>query len=492
MTSTAHRSSAVSPGKSLADQRDGVDSASSKGGELFGHPRGLAYIVFAEAWERFSFYGMQALLVLYMASYLLRDGNNDQILGFTAFAGLLRAVFGDLSVQAMTAQIFGLYVGLIYLAPVLGGYLGDRFLGRTRAVLAGAIFMVAGHLLMAFESAFLIALGLLILGCGLLKGNLAAQVGALYAKADQRRDTAFTLYNVAITAGGTLAPLICGTLGERYGWHYGFGAAGIGMIVGCIIYLSGRHHLPPDTPDTARPGSATLSRDEFGKVAAILLLILVASLFWIGQTQVWNSYPLWIQSRVDRAIFDMIVPVTWFQSIDAGAAMVLVPLVLWLWRTQRQRHREPSELSKLSIGFIFVALAFSALAIGEWLAGLQNMVSMRWLILFHFLVGAGFLYIGPVMMSLISRTAPPPVNATMVSCYYLAIFLGGFVSGWLGRFYEPLGPLAFWALHALIALAGPVALLLLRRWISTTLSAVELIDHTKERHGVSDAPPVAD
>ncbi|MEM6485043.1 MAG: peptide MFS transporter [Pseudomonadota bacterium] len=437
--------------------------------DFLGHPRGLAYIVFAEAWERFSFYGMQALLVLYMSSYLLRDGNSDQILGFAAFSGLITAVFGDLSIQALTAQIFGLYVGLIYLAPVLGGYLGDRFLGRTRAVTMGAGSMVLGHFLMVFESAFLLALACLITGCGLLKGNLAAQVGDLYQTSDQRRDTAFTMYNVAVTAGGTLAPLVCGTLGERYGWHYGFGAAGVGMVVGCFVYLSGRHYLPPDRPRLRGPGVTALTPSDYGKVLAVFVLILVASLFWIGQAQVWNSYPLWIQARVDRALFDNIVPVTWFQSIDAGAALVLVPVVLWFWRWQRVRQVEPTECRKIAIGFCFLASAYLALVLGEWAATPADSVLMRWLLLFHLLIGTAFLFIGPVMMSLISRAAPTSINATLVSCYYFAIFLGGLFSGWLGRFYEPLGPVYFWSLHALIALVGAMLILGLQAWLQRVL-----------------------
>ncbi|HKX55023.1 MAG TPA: oligopeptide:H+ symporter, partial [Xanthomonadales bacterium] len=221
-------------------------SESGPSGTFLGHPKGLGYIVFTEAWERFSFYGMQALLVLYMATYLLHPGKVESVIAFTGLHKVLVAIFGDLSTQALATQMFGIYVGLIYLTPVFGGLLGDRYLGRTRAVLMGAGLMAAGHFLMAIESAFLFALTALILGSGLLKGNLAAQVGGLYDKADQRRDSAFSIYNVAINLGATVAPLVCGTLGELYGWHYGFGLAGFGMLIGTGIYLKGRKYLPPD------------------------------------------------------------------------------------------------------------------------------------------------------------------------------------------------------------------------------------------------------
>lgn len=428
---------------------------------LLGHPLGLAYIVFAEAWERFSFYGMQALLVLYMATYLLHPGAVEQVLGFAAFRAAIEAIFGELSVQALASQIFGIYIGLIYFMPVLGGYLGDRVLGRTRSVLLGAAAMAAGHFMMAFESLFLFALACLVVGSGLLKGNLAAQVGGLYAKTDQRRDSAFTIYNVAINIGATAAPLVCGTLGEVFGWHYGFAAAGIGMLVGIAIYVAGRSFLPPDAAvrkDVARP---RLEPGSGRTIAAILVVFFIASLFWATQTQVWNVYPLWIRANVDRLILDFVMPVTWFQSIDAGAVLVFAPIVLWYWRRQSQRGVEPSDFTKILLGYALYAAAFVWLAAGELTRG-EAGVALFWPIAFHFILAAGFLYVGPIMMSLVSRAAPAAVNATMVSSYYLSIFVGGFFSGWLGRFYEVMPAPAFWLMHAGLVGAGFLLVLLLR------------------------------
>ncbi|MET0270956.1 MAG: oligopeptide:H+ symporter, partial [Sphingomonas sp.] len=195
---------------------------------FLGHPRGLAYLAFAEAWERFSFYGMQTLLVLYMVGQLLRPGHVENVAGFPAFRAALEAAYGPLPPQALASAIFGLYAGLIYLTPIAGGLLADRLIGRTRTVTLGATLMVAGHFLMAFDASFLIALACLILGCGCFKGNIAAQVGGLYAAGDLRRADAFQIYYLGINAGVIVSPLICGTLGEVYGWHYGFGAAGVG------------------------------------------------------------------------------------------------------------------------------------------------------------------------------------------------------------------------------------------------------------------------
>jgi len=227
--------------------------------DFLGHPKGLAYIVFTEAWERFSFYGMQALLVLYMTSYLFQPGNAEKVIGLSGFRSVVESViglsgfrsvvesvFGELSSTAFATQTFGLYIGLVYFLPVLGGIIGDRITGRTKAVIIGGSLMAVGHFLMADERMFLFALLALIVGSGFLKSNLAGQVGALYAKSDARRDAGFSFYSLGIKLGAFIAPLICGTLGELYGWHLGFGAAGIGMLVALVVYIMGRKHLPPD------------------------------------------------------------------------------------------------------------------------------------------------------------------------------------------------------------------------------------------------------
>ena len=197
---------------------------------FIGHPRGLGYIAFTEAWERFSYYGMQALLVLYMVNRLLHPGHIEHIAGFGPFRHLIESFRGPLSVQALASTIFGLYTGLVYLTPIAGGFIADRILGRTRTITIGALLMSAGHFLMAFDVTFLLALTCLLTGVGCFKGNLASQVGALYPIGDNRRADAFQIYYLFINGGVIAAPLIAGTLGEKVGWHYGFGAAGVGML----------------------------------------------------------------------------------------------------------------------------------------------------------------------------------------------------------------------------------------------------------------------
>jgi len=434
---------------------------------FFGHPRGLLFIVFTEAWERFSFYGMQALLVLYMAGYLLHPQNVAHVAGFAAFRAVIEDAFGHLSIEAMATQIFGLYGGLIYFMPVLGGLVGDRVLGRRRAVVVGAVLMALGHFMMAFEATFLVALLSLILGCGLLKGNLAAQVGALYPKDDSRQDAGFSIYFVSINIGASIAPLVCGTLGEVYGWHYGFAAAGVGMLIGLGIYLSGSHYLPADPATSTKTARERLSPGEIRIVLALLSVLLVLTLFWTAQSQVWDTYPLWIRDRVDRHILGFVLPITWFQAIDSFAVLVLAPPILWFWRQQARRGTEPGDLIKIPIGCAVFAFACFWLSLGEIAS--SGKVLIFWPVAFHFICACGYLYTAPTGLALFSRTAPASINAMMVGVYYLGLFAGSIASGWLGRFYQVLPSSAFWMMHGGIALSGSALMLVAMRPLARLL-----------------------
>lgn len=440
--------------------------------EFMGHPKGLAYIVFTETWERFSFYGMQALLVLYMSSYLLHPENSVNVVGFSGFETMMKAIFGDLSIRALATQTFGLYVGLVYFMPVIGGWLGDQKLGQKKAVLIGGVFMAAGHFTLAFEASFLIALVFLIIGSGFLKGNLAAQVGRLYEKNDQRRDDAFSLYCMAINMGAFIAPLICGTLGELYGWHYGFGVAGIGMLVGIAIYLKGSHHLPDDVIKSSKEDKVPLKEGEGRVIFTLCMLFIIAALYWTAQMQVWTSYPLWIKDRVMRDLFDTSVPVTWFQSLDSLAVLVLAPIVIWMWSSQRKRKIEPSDLKKIAIGCTAISVAYLWLALGEYMSEGAG-IALYWPVVFHFICAIAFLYVGPTMLAIVSRCAPDAVNAMMVGSYYLCLFVGGIFSGWLGQFYEKLPPSEFWFIHAVIVGAGAVLILIFWRFFAKGLRLEE-------------------
>src|SRR3974390_3063477 len=221
-------------------------------GDLLGHPRGLTFLFLTEMWERFSYYGMRALLVLYMVKYLLQPEHAEGVLGLSAFRDALESVFGPLGTQPFASQIYGFYTGLVYLTPIFGGLLADRVLGQRRTVIIGAVLMAIGHFMMALEPLLLFALLMLILGNGAFKPNISTQVGELYAEGDPRRDRAFSIFYVGLNLGAFFSPLVCGSLAVAFGWHYGFAAAGVGMVIGLLIYLSAARVLPSDQLAHAR------------------------------------------------------------------------------------------------------------------------------------------------------------------------------------------------------------------------------------------------
>src|SRR3954465_14316146 len=259
---------------------------------FLGHPRGLWYLAFTEAWERFSYYGMQSLLVLYMVKYLLLPGRIEHVAAFESFRHLYRGLDG----QALASAIFGTYTASVYLTPIFGGFLADRVLGRRRTVLLGALTMAAGHFLMAFETAFLFALLCLVLGCGMFKGNIASQVGSLYKPEDLRRADAFQIFYLGINAGVIASPLIVGSLGEKVGWHYGFSAAGVGMLLAVCIFLAGQKYLRASdnvprtgvTPTLVTP-KAKLTPRDWRSLIALILLIPVIAFALIPNQEIFNA-----------------------------------------------------------------------------------------------------------------------------------------------------------------------------------------------------------
>jgi len=310
---------------------------------FIGHPRGLGYLAFTEAWERFSYYGMQSLLVLYMVNRLLHPGHIERIAGFGPFRHLLESIYrGPLSVQALASAIFGLYTGLVYLTPIGGGLIADRVLGRTRTVTIGALLMAAGHFLMAFDVTFLAALTCLLTGVGCFKGNLASQVGALYATGDNRRADAFQIYYIFINAGVIAAPLIAGTLGEVYGWHYGFGAAGIGMLIGLTIYRSGRKWLPPDSPIVRKSERAAkiplTHREKMAIVALLALLPVRVSRLGTGQREPRLLRSQDAHDMADHARFDRVGKLP---RRRGGVLATLVEKVSGAGGNYEDRHRQP-------------------------------------------------------------------------------------------------------------------------------------------------------
>jgi POT family proton-dependent oligopeptide transporter len=440
----------------------------AKGGDLFGHPRGLSYLFATEMWERFSYYGMRALLVLYMVKHLLQPEHAQAVIGFASLKAALEALFGPLDIQPLSSQIYGLYTGLVYLTPVFGGILADRVLGQRRTVVIGASLMAIGHFMMAFEPLFLLALFVLILGNGAFKPNISTQVGTLYAPGDPRRDRAFSIFYVGINLGAFLAPLICGTLGEELGWHYGFGAAGVGMTLGLAIYLYASRTLPPDvrsrvlTQGKAQP----FSRDEWRAMGALILLALPVMFFWATYEQQGNTIALWADTYTDRAINLLFwagqIPVTWFQAFNPFMIFAFTPFILALWKRQAARGREPSTVLKMALGCFGVALANLVMVAAAATAG-GGKASWLWLAAYFVVITIGELYLSPVSLSLVTKVAPARAVSMMMGVWLATSFTGNFLAGYLGSFWSVMAKGSFFMMIFVIAaLAGLVILAFVR------------------------------
>lgn len=427
---------------------------------LFGHPRGLFVLAGTEVWDRISFQGMQAMLTLYMGEQLLLPGHIERIVGFQSFRHVVEQITGPLSVKALAAQTFGLYVGLAYLTPLLGGVIGDRLLGRRNTIVLGGLLMTAGHFSMAFDASFLLALLFLIVGAGLFRGNLQPQVGELYDAQDRRRVVAFQVYGLAINLGAFLAPIITSTLAKYYGWHVGFGFAGVGMLVGVIVYLAGGKSLPKRrAPRATGAPRERLDAQAWRAIFFLVALMPVSALFWAAQSQIWNTYNFWVRDHIDMHVFGWEMPVPWLQSLDA-APLVLIPLVLGFWHWQARRGREPDEFVKAAIGCFIFGLGIWWLGFAGVAADAHGKAPLLWAVVFHLVSNLGWVYYAPTVVALYSRLAPPSVGATMIGVNTLSVSLGTMVSGRLGGLYETVTPFQFWSIHAgLVALGGVLMLL---------------------------------
>jgi POT family proton-dependent oligopeptide transporter len=466
-------------GLRIVNTRQGEGDTGSQG-RIFGHPRGLLVLAGTELWDRISFSGMQAILVLYMVERLFLPGHIDHITAFTGFRHGIESVTGPLSSQALASQIFGLYVGLIYFTPTFGGFVGDRFLGRSRSVTLGALLMTAGHFCMAFEASFLAALLLLIVGAGFLRGNLTPQVAELYGPDDRRRPVAFQVYFSMVSLGAFVAPLVTGALSQFYDWDIAFGFAGFGMLAGLTVYLLGRRSLPPDVPRQRRSARVPLRSDERSTVWVLLALIPIATLFWIAQAQIWNTYNLWVRDHVNLRVWDLIVPVPWLQSLDGLAPFVALPLLLLFWRWQGRRGSEPDEYTRMSVGLLIFGASVSLLAAGEWITDPTGKTPLLVPVAFHLISNVGWLYFAPSANSLFAGAAPAAMRGTMIGVYTLSMFFGSVISGRLGGLYESVRPSLFWSLHAGVALAGGLLLLLISPRLRRVTNASSAISK-KER-----------
>lgn len=439
---------------------------------FFGHPKALGYLAFTEAWERFSFYGMQTLLVLYMSQYLLLPENASKVVGFQQFSAFLQRLNGiEATPIALASATFGLYGGLVYLTPMLGGFIADQ-VGKTRTIITGALLMAAGHFLMAFEATFLLALLALVLGSGCFKGNIAGQVGSLYADKDLRRADAFQIFYLAINAGVLAAPIVTGTLAQKVAWHYGFGAAGVGMLVAIGIYLWGRRHLPPDPPlgRAHRAERPRMTARDWRTTAVLVLLLPVLTATVLGNMQIFNAYLLWADTNVDFTIFGQQLPSSWLVSLDTVASVSFLAGMVIFWRVWATRFPEPDELGKITIGAFLSVTGLLALAAAAAISeATGEKVSLWWCVLFHVLNSIALANVLPVSLALYSRAAPAALGATIIGVYYLHLAGANMIVGRLGALLESMSGSQFWLMHSAIAVGAGVVFLLVGRFFAGML-----------------------
>lgn len=467
-------------GESAADphapHKEAAGRAAEPSGTFLGHPKALSFLFATEMWERFSFYGMRALLVLYMVHYLLKPGMAESVIGYGLLRRSLEFVFGPLGVQPMASEIYGLYAGLVYLTPIFGGLLADRVLGQRRTVVIGALLMAAGHFMMAVEPLFLFALLTLILGNGAFKPNISTQVGRLYAPGDSRRDRAYSIFYVGINIGAFFAPLVCGTLGEEAGWRFGFGAAGVGMLISTAIYLYALRLLPEDRPrNRGTAPRRKLDPAERRAVWALALLFLPLIFFWAGYEQQGNTIALWADQSTDRGIALMglsaAIPVTWFQAFNPFMIFAFTPFVVALWRKQAKRGAEPSTIRKMALGCFGLALGNLVMVAAAGLAGNQGKASWLWLLAYFAIVTLGELYLSPTALSLVTKVAPARTVGMMMGLWLATDFAGNLVAGWLGSFWSGMAKTEFFALIAAIGFAAGLVVLAFERPLKPVIEA---------------------
>lgn len=436
------------------------------------HPPGLWYLAFTELWERFSYYGMTALMTLYMVKQLLLPDHASQVAGL----GAVRTLFefrGPMADAAFASLLYGWYSGLVYFTPLLGGWIADRWLGAKRTVTIGALLMAAGHLAMSFDESFLVALGLLILGSGCLKGNISAQVGTLYPPDDEsRRTRGYILFSAAINAGAVLGPLACGGVAAVYGWHAGFALAAGLMLVALGVYLAGQRHLPDQR--TARADKAALPPLTPAEKKRAWWLAVAIALAVAPQTaymMIWSIGTLWVDQHVDLTSPFGPVPASWFNSIDSFAAILATVPLIALWAWQSRRHREPGSIAKVGIGSAIIGLSALLIALGNFYPNADGKVPVLWALVAWSGMGIGFLYYWPPTLALVSHLAPARINSTMMGTAFLAMFAASLLMGWVGSFYVELSPAAFWMIDGGIGLAGALLVLLVHRPLARALNA---------------------
>jgi POT family proton-dependent oligopeptide transporter len=428
----------------------------------FGHPRGLSTLFFTEMWERFSFYGLKALLILFMTAAATQGG-----LGFT---------------DKHAGNVIGWYGFGVYASAIFGGLLADKVLGQYRSVLLGGVIIALGHFSMAVPTAatFYLGLCLIVVGTGLLKPNASTMVGALYDTDDARRDAGFSIFYVGINVGAFVAPLIVGTLGQKVNWHVGFACAGVGMIIGLIQYVAGKPRLLPalqrlgQTERHAAPSSEPwwrFTRAEWGRVAAIAVLFVFSSIFWGAFEQASSSLNLFADRLTRNTALGYNFPSTWYQSLNSMFMILgLAPGIGWLW--VRMGPKQPSSPVKFALGLFFVGLGFALIVPAAKMTQQGVLVSPWWLVGLYFLHTIGELCLSPVGLSLVTKLAPQRIVGAMMGLWFLSIAVGNKLAGMAGGLFESLPLPKLFGAVAATAFAAALVLLILTPWLRKLMGGV--------------------
>ncbi len=481
--------------------------------QIFGHPTGLFVLFFSEMWERMSYYGMRALLVLYMLEYLFADpARKASVLGFSFLESILTYGFGPMQNQGLSSHVYGLYTGFVYLSPFFGGILADKIWGKTKSVYVGGALMAFGHFLMAFEGLFLPALFFIILGNGSFKPNISTQVGSLYKQGDPRRDGAFTIFYMGINIGAFFSPFICKVFatwlcakleipGAGAPWHLGFALAGVGMVLGMVIFHAGRKYLPAEDPSTLAPveerrgillktfggllgimigfmvflmlptpvkvavvvlllaGIAwSVSRiqdaDERQKVAALVVVFIGTIFFWAIFEQQGNTLQLWASEKADWARLNLQAEV--YQSFNPGMIFVMAPLLDIWWKWNANKGRKTTSTRKMAIACFLAGSAFLVIPLAtSFITPEKSLVNLTWLALTTLVFTFGELYLSPIGLSLVTKVAPERLVSMLMGGWFISSFLGGYLAGYMGSLYEKMSETSFFLMFSVMgALIG--------------------------------------
>ncbi len=506
-----------------ADKSGTTGESAIQGRQLFGHPIGLFVLFFTEMWERFSYYGMRGLLKLYMVNFLFitirqtyqgkgYDGVGDpnNVLGWSVIkkllpsvdpaslskciadkttalvagdaakgiAGIAESAAHDIAAQTCAVSpnasvLYGWYTGLVYLTPVLGGFIADKYLGQKRSVFVGGTLMALGQIvLFGSEASFFVGLVLLIIGNGFFKPNISTQVGNLYPAGDPRRDGAFTIFYMGINLGAFICNFICGTLAARYGWRYGFLAAGVGMIIGVLVQLLGRHTLAPDTLQKREEGAKEaekkpLDKGEWKRVWALMILCALNIIFWAVYEQQGNTMQTWAD---EKTVWPSWASSTWFQSVNPFFIFLFAPFFDRFWAWQNKRGKEPSSVSKMAIGCFILGGSFIVMVIGAKVVG-GGSGGVFWPIFCTMLLTVGELYLSPIGLSLVTKVSPVRIVSLMMGLWFLSSFFGNILSGYIGQLYTTLSADVFFILLMALGMAAGVAIWLFNKPLKSAMAS---------------------